>query len=155
MTFNKHYLTYPLIVIAAVAAIYFSGVHHQQQLDKAKATADSASTRAIQIIKAKAHDDSVATDSLAKQQIKIDTNKKVTVILSRQRDSLIKQVSAAKDTTQLVVALKAQVSVDDSLLKSKDSTIADQDKSILFLKSEIVRKDNQFIDLANLNADTN
>src|SRR5205807_8266663 len=114
MKLNTHYITYPLLVVAAVFAIYYSGKHHQQQLDKAKATVDSANTKAAKIIEVKAHDDSVATDSLARLQIKLDSDKKVTVVLSRQRDSLIKQVAAAKDTAQLVTALKAQVLVDDS-----------------------------------------
>jgi len=155
MTFNIHYVTYPLIVIAAAGILYFTGQQHQKALDKARAIQDSLATRAIEIQKDKALADSIAKDSLAKIQIKLDNDNKITVIVSKQRDSLAKEVVAAKDTAHLVTALKGQVVADSNLIKSKDSTITDLISKNVFLTAEGIRKDKQYADLFKLNTDTN
>lgn len=155
MKLNIHYLTYPLLVIVAVFAIYFSGQYHQRKTDQAKARADSAQAHAAAVVAAKAKADSLANDSIAKLQNKVVKTKQVSIGLEKQRDSLAKQVKTAKDTAQLVVTLKAQVVVDDSLIKSKDSTITAQGNQILFLAGQVVRDSVDYYKLAALNSNTN
>ncbi len=152
---NKHYITYPLLIIGAAVAIYFSGQWHQRQTDKAKAQADSIQVRADSIIVAKAKADSIAKDSIAKLQNKVDATKRVTIGLEKQRDSLGKEVFAAKDTAQLVTALKAQVVNDSGVIKSKDSTIVAQGNQIFFLAARVTQDSIDFRKLAALNTDTN
>lgn len=155
MVFNKHYITYPLLIIGAAAAIYLSGQYHQRKTDRAKAQADSAQTQASAIVVAKAKADSIARDSIAKLQNKVVLTKQITAGLEKQRDSLGKEVLAAKDTAQLVTALKAQVEKDSSVIKSKDSTIVAQGNQILFLTAKATKDSIAFNDLAELNANTN
>jgi len=155
LNFNIHYITYPLIVVAALAGIYFSGVYHQKQLDKAKAEQVVLQAKADSLARAKAIADSTSKDSLAKIQIKLDHDNKITIIVSKQRDSLAKEVAVAKDTAQLVTALKAQVVADSNLIKAKDSTITDLTSKNVFLTAEGIRKDKQYADLFKLNTDTN
>src|SRR5437868_13315381 len=152
---NIHYLTYPLLVVAAVFAIYFSGQYHQREADQAKARADSAQAHAAAVVAAKEKADSLANDSIAKLQSKIVRTKQVSVGLEKQRDSLAKQVKTAKDTAQLVVALKAQVVNDSLVIKSKDSTIVAQGDKLLFLAAKVVQDSIDYNKLAAVNTDTN
>lgn len=155
MNFNKHYVTYPLLIIGAVVAIYFSGQYHQRKTDQAKAQADSAQSQAAAIIVAKAKADSIARDSIAKLQNKVVQTKQITAGLEKQRDSLGKEVLAAKDTVQLVTALKAQIVSDSTVIKSKDSTIVAQGNQILFLTVKATKDSIDFNNLVELNANTN
>lgn len=153
--FNIHYLTYPLLVVVAVVAIYFSGQYHQRQADRAKAKADSAQAQASAAVIAKAKADSLANDSIAKLENKVVKTIQITAVLEKQRDSLSKQVLVAKDTAHLVVALKAQVAEDSLVIKSKESTITAQGNKILFLSTKIVQDSVDYQKLASLNNDTN
>ncbi len=155
MSLNKHYVTYPLLIIAAVVAIYFSGQWHQRQTDRAKAQVDSAKAKIAAVVEAKAKSDSITRDSIAKLQNKVDATKRVTVSLEKQRDSLGKEVLVAKDTAALVTALKAQVVSDSTVIKSKDSTIVAQGNQIFFLAAKVVQDSVDYNSLAALNTDTN
>ncbi len=152
---NKHYITYPLLIIAAAIAIYFSGQWHQRQTDRAKAQVDSAKAKIAAIVEAKAKSDSITRDSIVKLQNKVDQTKRVTVGLEKQRDSLGKEVLVAKDTAALVTALKAQVLSDSGVIKSKDSTIVAQGNQIFFLAAKVIQDSVDYNNLAALNTDTN
>src|SRR5260221_3428290 len=105
MVINKHYITYPFLILVAAAALYFTGVQHQKQRARDKFVTDSLTTQAKEIITAKAKTDSIARDSIFRLQNKVLVTKQITAGLGKQRASLWKGVLGSQDTAQLITAL--------------------------------------------------
>lgn len=158
--FNIHYITYPLLVVAFLASLYWYGGYKQRQADKAQARADSIAVVAKKAIAAKHTADSIFADSMVKVNAKIKAADKAVVIAKQDRDSTLSVL--VENTTKLAVdnkILRQDLSdfiVQDSiLLAKKDSTIADRDDKILFMGKKMHSDSLRYDDLAKLNTSTN
>jgi hypothetical protein len=155
LNFNIHYLTYPLLVIVALASLYWYGGYKQRQADKEKARADSIAVVAKKAIEEKHIADSLFADSVAKINAKIKADDKAVTVAKKDRDSTADNlVKAVKDNNDLRYLVNSLTLADSTLFAKKDSTIKDRDDKILFMTAKIRGDSLRYDALARLNAST-
>jgi flagellar biosynthesis component FlhA len=156
LNLNIHYLTYPLLVVVALASLYWYGGYKQRQADKEKARADSIAVVAKKAIEEKHIADSLFADSVAKVNVKIKADDKAVIVAKKDRDSTAANlIKAVKDNEGLRNLVNSLTLADSALFARKDSTIKDRDDKILFITVKIHGDSLRYDALAKLNTSTN